>query len=209
MYNTAYIFCTSYRHFLGIFSKLFRKTWGTKFPLYIVEIQILAVCPLIIYHCCLITWTTKSLSRSFPRYPYAYFIPFLFHRGVNDSCRRFRTTPGPVANVNSRGCNVNLDRIARGVFPSALYSSWDHDNCRRVTVSSAALGQLVRSRFRVYSKRDERKGEKERVGVQGNRRWPIVEPESAFSFNPPCRHWLSFGSCRRRENEQRLIRLTE
>ncbi|KYN35018.1 hypothetical protein ALC56_10615 [Trachymyrmex septentrionalis] len=53
------------------------------------------------------------------------------------------------------------DRIARGMFPNALYSSRNHDNCRRVTVSSAALGQLVRSRFRVYSKRDERKGEKE------------------------------------------------
>jgi len=111
-----------------------------------------------ILHCCLINRTTKCYGSILDvRMP----ILSCFYLGVNDSCRRFRTTLGPVANVNSRGCNVNLDRIARGMFPSALYSSRNHDNCRRVTVSSAALGQLVWSRFRVYSKRDERKGEKE------------------------------------------------
>lgn len=133
-----------------------------------------------IYHCCLINRTTKSLSRS----PLGICMPILsrFYLGVSDSCRRFRTTPGLLANVNSRGCNVNLDRIASWRFPSALYSSRDHDNCQRVTVSSAALGQLAWSRFRVYSKRDERtKGAEELGGGVGGRRWPIVEPKSAFS----------------------------
>lgn len=36
-----------------------------------------------IYHCCLINRTTKSLSRSSPRCSYAYFIPFL------SRCKRF------------------------------------------------------------------------------------------------------------------------
>ncbi|EGI58408.1 hypothetical protein G5I_13505 [Acromyrmex echinatior] len=101
----------------------------------------------------------RWLLRLYPRCSYAYFILFL------SRCKRF--VPAISDNTRPSGkrqqsrMQRKLDRIARGMFPSALYSSRNHDNCRRVTVSSAALGQLVQSRFRVYSKRDERKGEKE------------------------------------------------
>lgn len=73
------------------------------------------------------------------------------------------------------------------MFPSALYSSRDRDNRRRVIVSSTILGQLGRVEIpSIFEK--GRKGEKRRKSERGGRErrgavgGPIVEPESAFSL---------------------------
>lgn len=141
-----------------------------------------------ICHCCLINRTTESSSR-FPL-DVSGCMPILsrFYRCVNDSCRRFRTTPGPVANVNSRGCNVNLDGIRSWRVPRLAALQFT-----RPRQSSARYSQFhgIRGSWPGRDSEYARKGTKEREGGGGGegtsegvggRRWPIVELKSAFSL---------------------------
>lgn len=135
-----------------------------------------------------------------------------FYLGVNDSCRRFRTTPGPVANVNSPGeSNANPadteTLVCRVLCIAVLYSSRDHDNrpaCysqfRSVRAADDPLGipSILEKDERTRRDGEEQRGREE----EGDRRWPIVESEiRILSFNPPCRHWLT-GSCRLYERKR-------
>lgn len=114
-----------------------------------------------------------------------------FYLGVNDSCRRFRTTPGPVANVNSPGeSNANPadteTLVCRVLCIAVLYSSRDHDNrpaCysqfRSVRAADGPLGipSILEKDERTRRDGEEQRG-REGEGTVGG---PLSNPKSAFS----------------------------